>query len=176
MSDDLIANMTKMAGIVANEIRSQAKNQRVPYVDRALSITPAEISKDKTEIRIKIIIDTTETGAPAAGAYEWGSGERATVGPIERITIPSNRKFDSKLLVWPKEDWPTYDPSYYTPPRPQPDWHVYREVHHPGVFPRPFIRPAISMHMMDIISLMGEGVVAQIMSKLKLVETIKIEV
>lgn len=178
MSSNIVAALSKVGDLVARAIRSKATAERVPDVSKSTSVLPAKIDKQLkgggVEAHVSIVIDTSDAGAPAARAYEWGSGERATMGTKQRITIPKPYTA-SKLLAFPKEDWPQYDPNRYSPPRPQPDWHYYESVSHPGIFQRPYIKPSIIGTKAQVLQILGKAVKAELLVGTKKVEEITLK-
>lgn len=98
---------------------------------------------------IEITIPLSE--APAAAAFEWGSGERAEGGGKEYPIIARD------ALLFPKADWPQYEP-----PPPAPRIFKFYSVMHPGVESRPYIRPSIQAVMEDARRLLGEAIKAEI--------------
>lgn len=178
MSGAILAALSKVGNLVAQKIRSKADSMKVPKVSSSTYVGQAKIdkqSKDGAQAHISITIDTDkDKGAPAARAYEWGSGIHAEQGPKKRITIPDPYT-PSKLLSFPKEDWPQYDPNYYSPPRPQPDWHHYVSVSHPGVQKRPYIKPSIEATKAEVLKILGQAVKVELLVGTKKVEEITLK-
>lgn len=92
--------------------------------------------------------------APQAAAFEWGSGEREEGGGGEEYPIPKQGTWD---MYWDRADWPQYQP----PPRAPRVFH-FLKVMHPGVYPRPYIRPSIKAILPDAKRILSEAVKADL--------------
>lgn len=105
---------------------------------------------------IDVVVDVGE--APEAPAYEWGSGVHRTIGSPTKYEIkPREKKF--LAFKWDKaESWMRFLPDGRV---------LFRVVNHPGVAPRPFVRPAIQDTKDNIRTIIGKSVTIDIMTYLK---------
>jgi len=93
--------------------------------------------------------------APAAAAYEWGSGIHATRGNAEEYPIP----VEATGVAFPKERWPKYNPP---PGKPIPDYFFFDQIMHPGVAPRPYIAPTLRDHIQEYANMLLGALKAEI--------------
>ena len=131
--DPLMLNtLTVEASRIAEQARKNANwSSKIPG---AISVTPAQIEGDG-RYTISIVVDLKD--APMARAFEYGSGERATKG--EAIDYPIEAKNASALSFLWKYPSPLGRKYLITE-----DEHVkFKRIMHPGVAPRPYLRPAI---------------------------------
>lgn len=133
----MMATIAELATNFVEEMKNKLdevnapSNERTPIKD-SIYIDPPKAGKNNT-ITIDIRIPLSE--APAAAAYEWGSGEHARFGDAQEYPIYAHNQ---EWMIWPKADWPQYQP----PPN-APLYFKFKEVQHPGVEPRPYIAPSI---------------------------------
>lgn len=128
-SASILQKLSQIAIEFKNLMAQNISSKNVPkQVIEHTSITPAK--KEGSKYTVSIEIDTSESGAPMAGAYEWGSGVHGDKGTT--YTIPG-----MPWLVIPRERWPKFQPP------PDVDPVVLRSVQHPGVQARPYIAPAV---------------------------------
>lgn len=127
-------------------------------IQEATSIDTAKESGDHAYI--DVVIDLKK--APFAGAFEYGSGEKGPAGQRYRIE-PKN----ASVLAIPRERWPNYEP----PPDVDPVFLSY--VLHPGIAPKPYIKPTIRENKKEIARLIGKEFVAEIRRGMKVIEIIE---
>ena len=138
ISNAIDAALVKIADNFTRNMKAKLDAGNYPHgnADRgATSIQDATsigtVSGNDTTRMIEVSISLKN--APYAAAYEWGSGLHGEKGAKYEI-VPKN----APALAFPKEDWPNYEP----PPE-APDVFVFNVVHHPGIQPKPYIRPAM---------------------------------
>lgn len=91
---------------------------------------------------IDVIIDTSPNKAPMAGAYEWGSGLQDTKGERKKYRIEP--KSGGGVLAFPAERTFLLQRMGQSLIPKQSDTYFFAYVDHPGVAPRPYIRPSIN--------------------------------
>jgi hypothetical protein len=133
------------ANLLAEKAKAKADSKNVPEVSKNMKVGKVE-SKGSGALGITISIGMKEDEAPAAAAYEFGSGLHGKEGKKYSI-VP--RK-SGGYLVFPKERWPGYQP-----PPDAPDVFVFSSVMHPGVKARPYMKPAIEENKEEMKRLIG---------------------
>ena len=144
--------LTEEANKIAEAARRNASwSDRIP---NAIKVGTAEII-GQGKYSISIIVDTTPdedwrspnpNSAPMARAYEYGSGVHGKYG----ATYPIRPK-DAPMLAF---DWPNHDPDFpagkkYIGYSNQGNF-LFNYVDHPGVRPKPFLKPAIEQNKPSI--------------------------
>ena len=151
MSNAIIEKLTKVADSFANRLKANVATVNAPSnIADAVRVGEA---KETGNGRYIIDVSIPLKEAPAAAAYEWGSGEHAERGARGEYPIPSDGETD---MFFPKEDWPQY-----SPPPPAPNVFKFRHVMHPGVSKRPYIQPAIVDTLEEAKIELGKAILQQ---------------
>jgi len=148
-SDAMIAlrkGLTAAASLLAERAKAKADSQNVPKVSEHMKVGKVE-TKGTGALGITISIGMKKGEAPAAAAYEFGSGLHGKEG-VKYAIVP--RK-SGGVLVFPKESWPGY-----APPPDAPNVFFFSKVMHPGVKARPYMKPAIEENKEEMKRLIGE--------------------
>lgn len=128
-ASDLVSNgvILRAANKIVQSARSIAAQKRAGKSSRAIKLST--IREAKQTITVSIILDTKI--APEAPAYEWGSGLHDTKGSphyidiyatsVPNLIFEGTNEFEGQLIRVP-------------------------HVSHPGVKPKPFIKPALDKH------------------------------
>lgn len=145
----MIAAISAEADRIVERAKKNASwSERIP---NAISRDPA--IKTDTGYEVSIKIDASEDGpAPHAAAFEYGSGLR---GSERDYYLIEPREGNTKLVI-PRSRWPKYVED-------QDDEHagIYRDpiilswVWHPGVKPRPYLKPAIDAERKNLYRNIG---------------------
>jgi len=143
ISGGWISALAKVATIFVSEVRSKLSSDKYPEeIAKSIKINPPQ-SSGRDVYFVDIIVGGAT--APMAAAFEFGSGERAEGGG-EKYRIPDDLslKPGGYTIAFPISRWENYVPP--------PDVDVAffpgeisdkPYVMHPGIHPRPYIRPAI---------------------------------
>ena len=148
-SDAMIAlrkGLTAAASLLAEKAKAKADSKNVPEVSKNMKVGKVE-TKGTGALGITISIGMKENEAPAAAAYEFGSGLHGKEGKKYPIVPRKSGGF----LVFPKERWPGY-----APPPDAPNMFFFSKVMHPGVEARPYMKPAIEENKEEMKRLIGE--------------------
>lgn len=159
ITNGILAGLTKIANYFVQIMKQRLSSGNYPNgnsdrgtvsIQDAISIGTAQQAGDRAFIDVEIDLKK----APAAAAFEWGSGihtERGVPGlyPI----LPKN----ASALSIPRSRWQNYNP----PPDIDPVF--VRKVMHPGVAPRPYIAPSIIDSKEEVRKILGKEVKAAIM-------------
>lgn len=147
--------LTAAASLLAEKAKAKADSQNVPEVSKNMKVGKVE-TKGSGALGITISIGMKENEAPAAAAYEFGSGEHGREGKPYPIVPRKSGGF----LVFPKERWPGY-----APPPDAPNVFFFSKVMHPGVKARPYMKPAIEENKEEMKRLIGEFFVIDVVHK-----------
>jgi hypothetical protein len=161
----ILAALAKVGAIYA--AKAAAKSQQVKAPKNIAGAFSVDSPKQMEAIYfIDIKVNLKE--APAAAAYEWGSGIHATKGsPGTYPIVPKNHNY--LAFFWPKVDG---DPSF----RRLPDGRVLlASVKHPGVAPRPYLVPTIQETKEEFKKILGQGFKAEILQGVNKIEVIEIK-
>ena len=148
-SDAMIAlrkGLVAAASLLAEKAKAKADSKKVPKVSEYMKVGEVE-TKGSGALGITISIGMKENEAPAAAAYEFGSGLHGKEGKKYPIVPRKSGGF----LVFPKERWPGY-----APPPDAPNMFFFSKVMHPGVEARPYMKPAIEENKEEMKRLIGE--------------------
>jgi len=148
-SDAMIAlrkGLVAAASLLAEKAKAKADSKKVPKVSEHMKVGKVE-TKGSGALGITISIGMKENEAPAAAAYEFGSGLHGKEGKKYPIVPRKSGGF----LVFPKERWPGY-----APPPDAPNMFFFSKVMHPGVEARPYMKPAIEENKEEMKRLIGE--------------------
>lgn len=148
--------LTRSAGIFAAKARSKAQSNNVPKnIPGAIEV--GQFQANGTTYKITVSVDLKK--APAAAAYEYGSGIHATKKtPAKYPILPKNKKF--LAFKWPKVDG---DPRF----RRLPDGRVVLpSVDHPGVEAKPYMMPAFQESKAEIRQLIGQEFRLKVLGKI----------
>ena len=148
-SDAMIAlrkGLTAAASLLAEKAKAKADSKNVPEVSKNMKVGKVE-TKGSGALGITISIGMKENEAPAAAAYEFGSGLHGKEGKKYPIVPRKSGGF----LVFPKERWPGY-----APPPDAPNVFFFSKVMHPGVEAKPYMKPAIEENKEEMKRLIGE--------------------
>lgn len=158
----IYASLIKVANHFVQKMEAKIDQVNAPKaIKNATSIDSPQENENGQSIDIVIDLNK-ETGAPMAGAYEWGSGEHATRGtPNKYIITPSN----AKVLAIPASRWPNKlyedDPAFL------------KKVYHPGVAARPYIQPTIEEEADAVVEILATDFKASILRGEARIEVIK---
>jgi hypothetical protein len=161
----ILAALAKIGAIYAAKAAAKSQQVKAPKnIAGAFSVDPPKQAEATYSIDIKV--DLKE--APAAGAYEWGSGIHATKGAASKYPIvPINKTY--LAFMWPKVEG---DPSF----RRLPDGRVLlTSVQHPGVAPRPYLVPTINETKEEFKKILGQGFKAEILQGVNKIEVIEVK-
>lgn len=128
-ASDLISQGTilRAANRIVQSARSIAAQKRAGNSSKAIKLST--VREAKQTVSVRIILDTNV--APEAPAYEWGSGLHSTRSSPRFIEI--NAVNAPNLIFMGTNAW-------------EGQLIVIPQVNHPGVKPRPFLKPAIDKH------------------------------
>ena len=161
----ILAALAKIGAIYAAKAAAKSQQVKAPKnIAGAFSVDPPKQMEATYSIDIKV--DLKE--APAAGAYEWGSGIHRTKGTPGTYTIKPKNK---SMLAF---DWPKVagEPGF----RRLPDGRVLlASVQHPGVAPRPYLRPTLEENKEEFKKILGQGFKAEILQGVNKIEVIEIK-
>lgn len=162
----IIKTMTGSANRIAEKAKSNAGwSSRIP---EAISVSKVE-KIDKGRYAITITVDSSEDGpAPHAAAFEYGSGEHSTKGEKGKYII---RPKEANALAF---EWnPAYVPwgSKKFIGFTEDGRFLFNFVEHPGVEPKPYLRPAIEEEKKSI-----RGFFAGLMKKSYRDSVVRVEV
>lgn len=128
-ASDLVSNgvILRAANKIVQSARSIASRKRAGKSARAIKLST--VREAKQTVSVSIILDTNI--APEAPAYEWGSGLHDTKGSPHYIDIDAVNA--PNLVFMGTNEW---------------EGQLIRvpHVNHPGVKPKPFIKPAVEKH------------------------------
>lgn len=136
--------LTTIAGNIAEDARRNASwSSRIPD-----AIEVGKAQKTQTGHFIEVIVNLKD--APHAAAFEYGSGEHAEKGNKQRYRIDPK---ESSVLVFPWQPdfipWksPKFAGVQRTDKGSTEGTYFFNYVEHPGVMPKPYLRPAIDKNL-----------------------------
>lgn len=164
MSNGILAGLTNGANYFVQAVKSvlsgggypsgDAERGYIPIQD-GIIIEPAQENGDKAFINV--VIDTSkDSSTPYAAAYEFGSGEHATVGTKGKYKIrPKEGSKGYLAFPWQpanpegaRNSWKYIDDSG--------DVWFFTEVDHPGVEGKPYLRPTLEKEAQKIAEIIGK--------------------
>lgn len=154
-----LVGLIKSASLVVTAMKAKILEVSAPRnIIDAISIEPPIIEGGNASIEIKINVKE----APAARAYEWGSGIHSTRGKVGTIRIPK----EGFGLGIPQERWENFD--FPVIPGPKmiglfDNVFALTFVDHPGVAPRPYIAPTIIQTAHQVKEILGQSFKADIL-------------
>ena len=149
INNSLIAGLTRAANHFVMRMKDKVAQNGLPQaISDATSLGTANVSGET--VSIEVTIDLKE--APMAAAFEWGSGLHRTKGGAGLYPIAA--KDAPNLVFW----WERGN-----------KWFVGAKLPygHPGVAPRPYIKPTIVAEMPEIKRIVGQEVKASILIGIK---------
>lgn len=158
LQSGIYASLSKVASFFAEQMKQKIDDVHAPKVIKDhVSIDSPVVNPEMSYVDIKI--DTSKTGAPMAGAYEWGA---------QPYRIPPDGE---KFMAFPKEKWPTFDPSKWRGAIP--NTFVFTHVNHPAIVARPYIRPTIVDNKDAIRKMLAQDFKASILGNIQKVTVIE---
>ena len=159
-SDMLIAlrkGLTAAANLLAEKAKQKVtSNAGVPNnIAENMKVGKVE-NRGSASLGITISIGLKENEAPAAAAYEFGSGLRGK----EKQKYPIVPKMTGGVLIFPKERWLSYEP-----PPDAPDLFRFGKVMHPGVEAQPYMKPAIKENKEEMGEMIGSFFTVDVVHK-----------
>lgn len=155
MSNDILATLAQVAKEFVAVMRDKLEEVNAPDNERQSIKNSIYIDSPKSgrngSYSVDIRIPLKE--APAAGAWEWGSGEHDRRGEY-----PDGYLITGDPMLFPKGDWPGYQP-----PPPAPEVFKFFEVMHPGIKARPFIAPSIEKYLPEAKKKLAKELVASVL-------------
>ena len=154
-SDTMIAlrkGLVAAASLLAERAKAKANSQNVPKVSEHMKVGKVE-TKGSGALGITISIGMKENEAPAAAAYEFGSGLYGKEGKKYRIP----KEGSDKILAIPAER--TFFLKRFGQsliPVAAEGLLFFPHVMHPGVGARPYMKPAIEENKEEMKRLIGE--------------------
>jgi hypothetical protein len=152
----ILTALAEIGRIFKNKAVAKAEEVNIPVKENAFSVG----SPMQREATYSIDINVDLKVAPAAGAYEWGSGIHATKG--EKGLYPIKAKNADELhFFWEKRG----------------KWFMGFELPfgHPGVAPRPYLVPTINDTKAEFKKILGQGFKAEILSGVNKIEVIEVK-
>lgn len=145
--------LVEAADMLATKARQNVASKNIPQNIAGAIMVGQVVQDSSTRYHIDVIVDTRK--APAAAAYEFGSGEHATRGNVGKYPIvPKEKKF--LAFHWPKVDG---EPGF----RRLPDGRVLLyKVEHPGVEARPYMKPALEEMKSRMAQAIGQRFVTEV--------------
>ena len=159
----ILVALAKVGKIFRDKASARAQSNKTPIKDSAFSVG-SPMQNDAT-YSIEVMIDNP---GGIAAAYEWGSGIHRTKGTPGTYTIKPKNK---SMLAF---DWPKVagEPGF----RRLPDGRVLlASVQHPGVAPRPYLRPTLEENKEEFKKILGQGFKAEILQGVNKIEVIEIK-
>jgi hypothetical protein len=153
----ILASLAEVGRIFATKAAAKSQEVNAPSnIANAFSVDPPKQTGAMYSVDIKI--DLKE--APAAGAYEWGSGIHATKGAKGLYPIKA-KNADELHFFWKERG----------------KWFMGFELPfgHPGVAPRPYLVPTINDTKEEFKKILGQGFKAEILKDTKKIEVIEIK-
>ena len=147
-SDAMVAlrkGLIAAANLLAEKAKAKADSLNVPKVSKNMKVGKVE-NNGSGALGITISIGMKDDEAPAAAAYEFGSGLHGKEGKKYPIVPRKSGGF----LVFPKESWPGYQP-----PPDAPNVFFFSKVMHPGVKAKPYMKPAIEENKEEMGEMIG---------------------
>lgn len=138
------AQILKQLTISANSIAEDAKRNSAWSSTIPDAIEIGKATKQQNGYYIDVIVNLKT--APHAAAFEYGSGERAEKGNKEKYKIEPDQ---ASVLVFPWQPdfipWksPKFKGIQRTDKGTTKGTYYFHYVEHPGVKPKPYLRPAI---------------------------------
>lgn len=161
IQNGMLLSLGKVAAFFVPKMKEKRAQVNAPRnIDDAISVTSPVLTSKGAKVEVEISLEE----APAAAAFEWGSGEHATRGPRGKIRIVPKQK-DVLAFLWPNAP-PGFPVSAKTGKV------VLKHVDHPGVEKRPYIRPTIEENTEEIKEILGKDFKASLLVGVKKVEVI----
>lgn len=159
LQSGIYASLAKVANFFAEKMKQKIDDVKAPkIIKQHISIDSPVVNPNISYV--DVVIDTSKEGAPMAGAYEFGS---------QPYHIPPDGE---KFMAFPKERWPTFDPSKWGN-RAIPNTFVFTHVNHPVIVPRPYIQPTILENKEEIRKMLARDFKAAILGNIQKVTVIK---
>jgi len=160
LNNSILAGLTQAANHFVTKMKEKIVSQNLPdAISRSTSIGVAHMVGEGNA-SIEITIDTSENGAPMAGAFEWGSGLMSMRKPPQKYLIePKNA---SKLAFMWGEAKNIHPERLRISSKTGKTILPY--VWHPGIQPRQYIAPTIVAEMDEIKRIVGAEVKAAVLS------------
>jgi hypothetical protein len=150
----ILAGLGLVAQLVSERMKQKVGEVNAPSnIADAISV-PNSPKADEGRYSVAIVIDLQK--APAAGAFEWGSGIHSTKGRAGTYPI-TPRNAPMLAFFWERID------KFVVLPR----------VDHPGVSPRPYIKPTIEETLPQVKKILGRAFVVEVMRGQKRLEIIR---
>lgn len=140
-ASDLVSNgvILRAADKIVRSARSIAAQKKAGKSAKAIKLST--VKESNQTVSVSIILDTSV--APEAPAYEWGSGLHTTKGNPHYIDI--NAVNVPNMIFAGTNEW---------------EGQIIRvpHVNHPGVKPRPYLKPAVAKHRAQLKQAVREEV------------------
>lgn len=175
---DMIEKVTLATAMLRNQIDANISSNNLPKsISDHMTQSPTIQEMPGTFSAMIIITMAQGTPAASAAAFEYGSGVHATRGRVGRYLIfPKNKSmlkfpFSESMNIYPFRDIPVGSEfaTNYAPYPPASDLEYTEKgevflpyVAHPGVAPRPYIRPAIEEKKADIAKTLVDAIRSEI--------------
>jgi len=173
-SSSLHADLLEVGKVVAQKLKAAISTADYPEEmgsNVAIGIPVVEkVGMFSSNGHIDIYIDGKR--APMAAAFEWGSGEHATRGPIGTYIIEP--KDATRLrFEWNPDFIPWKSPKFAGVVGATRDdtqgTYFFHWVDHPGIAPRPYLDRVIQEAMPEVLKIVGLGTTGRLISGLKTV-------
>jgi len=160
----LHVGLAKAAEYFRDKMFQKIDSERLPDVIKsATTVEPPVVSGDSGHV--DIVIDTSEKGAPMAGAFEYGSGIHGSEGK-EYVIRPKNAP--ALAFPWQPDYIPWGSPKFKGVIRTgegTEGTYFFHYVEHPGVEAVPYIRPTIIENRKEIAKIINKEFIASITFK-----------
>jgi hypothetical protein len=167
----ILAALAKIGAIYAQKAAAKSTEVGAPKnISKAFSVDPPMQREATYYIDIKVHLKE----APAAGAYEWGSGIHATKGKRGTYIIAPRTK-GALAFFWDKVDEGSKTGAKFRGISPTTGKAIFSYVDHPGVAPRPYLVPTIHETKNEFKKILGQGFKAEILQGVNKIEVIEIK-
>lgn len=170
---NLFSALVKVAELFTTKMAAKVVSVRAPrnIIDSTSIQPPIAI---RNGVSIRVVIGLKENEAPAAGAYEWGSGIHATRGGRGKYIIKPKQK---AVLALPES---RFFPQNFRGMERSPKFAGYGDngylfyfVEHPGVEARPYIEPTLRDSVTEFRRILGREFKAEILRDIESVVIIR---
>lgn len=160
IENSIVAGLTKAANFYAQKVAQKIREVNAPHrMAEKVIVGQAVVSGNQASIDISITDD-------AAPAFEFGSGIHATKGPAEKYIIAPRNKGALAFDWSPEDEGMVFKSPKFIAQIGDDRW-LFRFVEHPGVAPRPFMRPTLLENRQEIAKMIGKEFSHQIFVEIR---------
>lgn len=171
-NNSILEGLSKSAAVFVQSMESKLSSGYPSAIKDSIITRPPQSTETESSITVEVGKD-----APMTRAFEYGSGIHRTRGTPGTYVIAPKAGIYNGLLAF---EWPGHTKNFprgrkYVGASKYGDKLLFNYVDHPGIAPKPFVRPSIEDSKAEIRKILGQSFKVAIMTGIPPVTVIEVK-